>query len=313
MKKIRFIVVGTGVVGERIIQQIQQHDQAEIVAIVDEQQDRLQQMATTYQLPIAHTYEEALALSPDWVYIGTPPATHASLAQQAIKKGLRVLCEKPLAHDVAEAELMAKIANDAQVETAMHFPLMYSAAVAEMKNLLQQDAIGAVQRIELHTHFHVWPRPWQQNNWIGTRKQGGFVREVFPHYLQLMYSLFGELSIQQYDTTYPKDPQLCETGVLAFGSTTAQIPFLLNGLAGIGQEEELSFIVYGETGVLKLRNWSELYRSDKNGPFERLTNLSSSTSLIDACVRVAEGKAATTVSFEEGLIVQRLIDHLLTE
>ena len=72
MKKIRFIVVGTGVVGERIIQQIQQHDQAEIVAIVDEQQDRLQQMATTYQLPIAHTYEEALALSPDWVYIGTP-------------------------------------------------------------------------------------------------------------------------------------------------------------------------------------------------------------------------------------------------
>lgn len=313
MKKIRFVIVGTGVVGERIIQQIQQHEQAEIIAVFDAQENRLQEIASTYQVPIAHTYEEALALQPDWVYIGTPPATHRTLAAAAMAKGLRVLCEKPLAHDVKEALHMVELAKDAQVETAMHFPLMYSPAVAEMKDLIEQETLGQIQRIELQTHFHVWPRPWQQNEWIGTRKQGGFVREVFPHYFQLMNTVFGELSIDQFDTVYPTDPNACETSVLAFGHTIKQIPFLINGLSGIGQEEELLFIVYGETGVLKLRNWSELYRSDKNGPFERLTNLTDRTSLIDACVQTAKGQSAKIVSFEEGLTIQRLIDQLLGE
>lgn len=313
MEKVRFIIIGTGVVGERIIRQITDHPTAEIMAVFDEERDRLEHIAETYKLPVVHTYEEALALKPDWVYIGTPPATHASLAEQAIAKGLRVLCEKPLAHDEEEAEKMAITAKEAKIATAMHFPLMYSPAVAEMGKHIENDTIGSIQRIELHTHFHVWPRPWQQNDWIGTRKQGGFVREVFPHYFQLMNALFGTISIEQSTITYPTNPILCETDVIAFGETEKQIPFLINGLSGIGQEEELSFIVYGEKGVLKLRNWSELYYSEKNGPFERLTNLPETASLIDACVEVVHGRQAKIVPFEEGLKVQRLIDQLLNE
>lgn len=59
VKKIRFIIVGAGVVGERIIQQIQKHHEAEIVAVFDEQRERLEQIAQRYQLPLVTTYEEA--------------------------------------------------------------------------------------------------------------------------------------------------------------------------------------------------------------------------------------------------------------
>lgn len=48
---------------------------------------------------------------------------------------------------------------------------------------------------------------------------------------------------------------------------------LINVDFRVGQEEELSYIVYGTKGVLKLRNWSELTMMQKNSPFGMLTFL----------------------------------------
>ena len=72
-----------------------------------------------------------------------------------------------------------------------------------------------------------------------------------------MYRMLGQLSITSYETVYPEDETLAEIGVLAIGKTARNISFLLNGITGIGQQEELSYTVYGAEGVLKLRNWSE--------------------------------------------------------
>ena len=97
----------------------------------------------------------------------------------------------------------------------------------------------------MQTYFPHWPRIWQQNPWIASREQGGFTREVFPHYLQLMYRMFGQISITSHQTVYPEDETLAETSVLAIGKTVNDIPVFLNGISGIGQQEELSYTVYG--------------------------------------------------------------------
>ena len=99
MRKTTFAIVGTGIVGERIINQLLINENASIVALFDENKKRLNEMANTYELHAASSYEEVLDLKPDWVYIGTPPVSHAILSEAAIAKGLNVLCEKPLAHD----------------------------------------------------------------------------------------------------------------------------------------------------------------------------------------------------------------------
>ena len=60
--------------------------QQTIVALFDENKERLTEMANTYGLYAASSYEEVFALKPDWVYIGTPPVSHASLSKEAIAK-----------------------------------------------------------------------------------------------------------------------------------------------------------------------------------------------------------------------------------
>lgn len=302
-------IIGAGIVGERIIKQIQEEKNVEIKAVFDEQQERLQFLQKTYGVPIVGSLEEVLHGDIDWVYIGTPPAYHSAIANQAASAGIHILSEKPLAHNVEDGEQMVASATENRINTAMHFPLMYKPAVREMAKRVRSGRIGKVVRIELQTYFPDWPRPWQQNPWIASRSQGGFVREVFPHYLQLIYRIFGEINIHSHHITYPEQPDLCETGIIATATTQDSVPLLLSGLSGIGQKELLQFKVYGEDGVLTLENWSELYESKKHEDREHITGFDAVPSLFQEM----QEESTFLVSFEEGLIVQRYIDQLLTE
>ena len=58
MKKTTFAIVGTGIVGERIINQLRNNESATIVALFDENDKRLTEMANTYGLYAASSYEE---------------------------------------------------------------------------------------------------------------------------------------------------------------------------------------------------------------------------------------------------------------
>lgn len=313
MKKTTYALIGTGIVGERIINQILQHEASEIVALFDENKERLHKIAAQYTLPIVESIEALIDMRPDWVYIGTPPVSHAPIARKIAQHGLNILCEKPLAHDVKDGEMMVEAAREANIKTAMHFPLMYSPAVQRIKEALKNGELGEVVRVELHTYFPEWPRKWQQNPWIASREQGGFVREVFPHYLQLTQHLFGNLHIVSHDIVYPSDISLCETAVSALARTTDGLPVLLNGVSRIGQEELLTFKIFGTEKVMTLRNWSELWVSEAYEGAVAVQVTTAPPSLLDACQMSLENKEATIVTFEEGLGVQRLVAALLIE
>lgn len=310
MTKTSIGIIGTGVVGERIINQAMQNEHYEIAAIFDENKERMMQLAAKYSIPTTDNLEDLLALKPDWVYIGTPPVSHAPLAEAIAKHGLHILSEKPLAHDAADGEVMVQVANKANVKTAMHFPLMYGAAVHQLKKELAKE-MGDITRIELHTYFPEWPRKWQQNPWIASRAQGGFIREIFPHYLQLTYHLFGDIEIIAHETAYPENEALCETGVLALAKTVSGIPMVINGLSSIGQEERIDYKIFGTNKVITLRNWSQVYTSKAYEAEVEITSTDNPETMLEACQKVLQGEEAFVVSFEEGLKVQRWVDELL--
>jgi len=299
-------IIGTGIVGERIIKQALTVSELKIIAIYDENKQRLHEIANKYQLAATETLEELLDLRADWVYIGTPPISHSPIAQQIAARGLHILSEKPLAHDAADGEKMVAAVRKANVKSAMHFPMMYSPEVHAIKHALDGGELGRVLRVELHAYFPQWPRPWQQNPWIATREQGGFIREVFPHYLQLTNYLFGGIEISAHETMYPEDPALCEIGATALAKTVDGIPMIINGLSGMAQKERIDYKVLGTKKTLTIRNWSELWESKTDETEVRINPAIEPENLLQACVN-----GGYIVSFEEGLKVQRWIDELL--
>ena len=206
---------------------------------------------------------------------------------------------------------MVECTKHANVLTAMHFPLMYSPAIHTLKKEVADEALGEILRVELHTYFPHWPRKWQQNPWIGSRSQGGFIREVFPHYFQIMYRLFGKFSFTVHQTVFPEDQSLCEISTSAIGKTESGIPLIVNGISGVGQEELLTFKIFGTKKVMTIKNWSELWVSEMDQTAIQIPLDFTPSSLWDACHEAKNGNESTLVSFEEGLIVQKWIDELL--
>ncbi|MGP4072007.1 Gfo/Idh/MocA family protein [Piscibacillus sp. B03] len=206
---------------------------------------------------------------------------------------------------------MYEAANRKNVVNAMNFPLPYHQEFLKMKKLINDNVLGEIKRVEFHMYFPEWPRAWQQNNWIATREQGGFIREIGPHYLHLTSRLIGIPNLVQSFVDYPLDTTKCETGFMA-KLTIGGIPVLFNGLSGIGQKEHLSFKLFGSKAVLELRNWRDLFIRTKEKDTEKVNTLEENKiTLLDELVKGLEGKDAELITFEEGYQVQKVLEDLL--
>ena len=86
----------------------------------------------------------------DLVDICTPGDTHAAIAVAALEAGTHVLCEKPLANDVAEAERMARAAGralDRGVVSMCGFSYRRTPALALARRLVAEGRIGQVRHV----------------------------------------------------------------------------------------------------------------------------------------------------------------------
>lgn len=86
----------------------------------------------------------------DIVDIVTPGGSHAEIAIAALEAGKHVLCEKPLANTVAEAQAMADAASAAAargIRSMVGFTYRRVPAVTLMRDLIAQGTIGKVQQV----------------------------------------------------------------------------------------------------------------------------------------------------------------------
>ncbi|MFJ9497234.1 Gfo/Idh/MocA family protein [Brevibacillus centrosporus] len=306
-------VIGAGVMGERMMNALRTHSLFRIAAISDVSAERAQESAKLSGDATWYTdHRELLAREDlDAVYLAVPPKFHHAIALDVLAAKKHLLCEKPLANSLSEAEEMLQAAKEAGVVHAMNFPTFYQAIFPELKNRIAQ--LGTIRRVDILTHFHQWPRPWQQTPWLSGREQGGFIREVLPHFTHLTYALFGDLEVVRSEVDYPADPEACETGVSAFLRLADGTPVTINGLAGIAHVEHLDYRIYGTEGTLSLQNWTNLFiGGDNQAPsLVEIPLIDRLTLLLDEFAQAMEGKEARLVTFETGVKVQKVLEALL--
>ena len=86
----------------------------------------------------------------DVVDIVTPGDSHAEIAIAALEAGKHVLCEKPLANTVAEAEAMAEAADRAAargIRAMVGFTYRRVPAVTFLRNLIAEGAVGTINHV----------------------------------------------------------------------------------------------------------------------------------------------------------------------
>ena len=130
----------------------------------------------------------------DAVLIATPHYQHTPLALAAIRAGLHVMVEKPVAVHKTEAErLLAEPLRPGQIVAAM-FNQRTDNSYRQIRSLLQGGELGEVRRVNwIITDWFRTHRYYSQGGWRATwaGEGGGILLNQCPHNLDLLHWLLG--------------------------------------------------------------------------------------------------------------------------
>lgn len=311
-------IVGLGVIGQRLISAFQKNANVQIAAVCDYNETLAKETAQECgNISYFSDYKSLLKMEEiDFVYVAVPPAIHFEVVMAAFQHNKHVLCEKPLANSEQEAEAMLRAADEAGLVHAMHFPLVYEKAFATIEEHLQNDMFGKIKRITLKMHFDQWTRPWQQTNWINSRNQGGFIREISPHYLQMVVHFFGSVKEVTSYVDYPSNPELSEHAVIAVLKLEDGMSVLIDGIAGQAEKEEIAFTIHGEKQSLSLLNWRKVKLANRGEEWREIEDsalISPKGNLVEQFIKRLNNEQAFLIGFDEGLQVQRILEKLIQE
>jgi predicted dehydrogenase len=133
----------------------------------------------------------------DLIDVCTPGDTHAEIAIAALRAGKHVLCEKPLANTVAEAEAMTEAAETAReqgVRSMVGFTYRRVPAIALARQLVADGRIGAVRHVRA-TYLQDWiTDPEAPLSWRLQKDKAGYgaLGDIGSHIIDLTEYITGE-------------------------------------------------------------------------------------------------------------------------
>lgn len=121
------------------------------------------------------------------IVIATPTELHREIAVAAAAAGKHILCEKPMAMNVAECTAMVEAAERTGVVLQIGFMRRYSTSFIQAKQQIDAGAIGRVVQVKTLTHGPSYPRPWM----FDLRNSNGPLAEVNSHDIDTVRWLAG--------------------------------------------------------------------------------------------------------------------------
>lgn len=147
MKKIG--IIGSGAIAQTYIKGFQDSIWGRVAAVADKRPEAAKASAETANAKSFTEYEEMLeAEALDGVIICTPPNTHTEIAISALNRRIPVLCEKPVAIDVAGAEAIREAGRNSGTLVTMASKFRYVEDVVRLRSIITSGLLGEVMLLE---------------------------------------------------------------------------------------------------------------------------------------------------------------------
>jgi predicted dehydrogenase len=160
-EKINFAFVGANGQGGSNLGNVARHPLANIVALCDIDETRLNQNATKHPGATKYSDWRRLLEQPDIdaVVCSTPDHSHTVVSVNAMRLGKHVYCEKPLTHSVWEARMMTETAAaNPRLATQMGNHGHSNHNMRRIIEIIQSGAIGNVTDVHCWTNRPIWPQ-----------------------------------------------------------------------------------------------------------------------------------------------------------
>ncbi len=314
-------------------------------AICASKPENAKRAAATMEIPQTfNSWQELIRSdSVDLVSIVTPPHLHAEIAIAALRAGKHVICEKPTALNVAEAENMFAAAQAVPNQLSIiDHELRFHPQRVHLRRLVREGYIGSPLSLELDWLYRRGLDPHQPWGWINDAdKGGGTLGAIGSHLIDLSRWLAGRIDglSAQLQTAHFLRPDPSGNGSRRVSSDDSAYLMLQHDAAIQGrihanalhpEDRGMTILMIGTEGALKLdvddRLWGQKFTNSPTGEWEELTLYDESIELplpnrraftvgcyylgktLNEALQRGQTLIPEAASFYDGLVVQRVLD-----
>jgi predicted dehydrogenase len=250
----KFAIIGCGRIAERHALQISRV--AKLVAVCDIDIEKARLLANTYNLAYFDNVETMLIALPEIeiVSICTPNYLHAEHSILALNHGKHVLCEKPLAIHVADAQKMIEAADLNHKKLFVVKQNRYNPPIVALKSLLNDNKLGNINSFQINCF---WNRPdeYYISSWKGNKEMdGGTLFTQFSHFIDLLFWLLGDVkSVKATISNFQHNKiDIEDAGVVLFEMSSGAIGTMNYNVNTFKKNMEGSITLFGEKGTIKI-------------------------------------------------------------
>lgn len=245
-------ILGGGHIAKKHLSAIQQHPELKLIGIVDPAKPDLSELTGA---PIYADCDSLMATSkPDIIAICTPSSCHPEQTILAAKSGAHVVCEKPMALSVSDAEHMIDVCKQQHVSLFVVKQTRFNPGIQAIKQKIEQGQFG---QLYLATANVFWTRPqdyFSASPWRGTvQHDGGALLNQASHYVDLMSWLVSPIQQSHaFAGTLARDIETEDTLVANFKFASGALGSLNLTLLTYPHNLEGSITLLGEKGSVKI-------------------------------------------------------------
>ena len=251
-----YAIIGLGRIAAIFMAGVRNSSNSKVTALVSGHRDKALRIAADYGVPESsiYTYDNFDSIisnkDVDAVYVALPNSMHAEFTIRAAKAGKHVLCEKPMAINVAECEQMIAACKSANVKLMIAYRCHFESTNLKAVDLIRSGAIGQVQAIETAFGFSERLGEWRLDKKLAG---GGPLMDVGIYSLNATRYLTGEepASLASFSSVIDNDGRF--TSVEENLSWTMKFPsgIVASCATTYGAQMDGFFKVYGAKGWIE--------------------------------------------------------------
>ena len=206
MPNLRFAVLGCGFWAQYQIAAWRELEGIELVAVYNRTRSKAEAIAERFGVPAVYDDAEALFANEklDFVDIITDVDTHSKFVHLAAQQRIPVICQKPMAPDLATAEEMVKVCREAGVPLMIHENWRWQYPIRQFKKAIAENGLGKVFRGHI---LYANSFPVFANQPFLKELDKFILTDIGSHILDTARFLFGDAT-KLYCQTYRVNPEI---------------------------------------------------------------------------------------------------------